>query len=74
VWRDVISGFLMTSSTQILLNGVPGRFISHRRGLRQGDPLSPLLFIIVMDVLTVLFIKAEEHGLLQPISSNSFQH
>jgi hypothetical protein len=74
VWRDVISGFLMTSSTQILLNGVPRRFISHRRGLRQGDPLFPLLFIIVMDVLTLLFIKSEEHGLLQPISSNSFQH
>jgi hypothetical protein len=36
--------------------------------------LSPLLFIIVMDVLTALFIKAEEHGFLQPISSNSFQH
>jgi hypothetical protein len=26
------------------------------------------------DILTVLFIKTEEHGLLQPISSNSFQH
>jgi hypothetical protein len=70
----VISGFLMTSSTQVLLNGVPRRFISHRRDLRQGDSLSPLLFIIVMDVLTVLFVKAEEHGLLQPFSSNSFQH
>lgn len=39
IWRDMLSGLLTTSSTQILLNGVPGQPITHRRGLRQGDPL-----------------------------------
>jgi hypothetical protein len=39
IWRDIVSEMLATSSTQILLNGVPGQYISHRRGLRQGDPL-----------------------------------
>jgi hypothetical protein len=33
IWCDVISGLLATSSTQILLNGVPGEFIAHQRGL-----------------------------------------
>jgi hypothetical protein len=33
IWRDVISGLLMTSSTQIMLNGVPGEYIQHKRGL-----------------------------------------
>jgi hypothetical protein len=28
VWRDMISGLLTTSSTQVLLNGVPGEFIA----------------------------------------------
>lgn len=42
--------------------------IKHQRGLCQGDPLSPMLFILVMDVLGVLFTKAEEVGLLQQLS------
>jgi hypothetical protein len=74
VWRDMIAGLLTTSSTQILLNWVPGDFINHQRGLRQGDLLSPMLFIIVMDALNLLISKAAEAGLLKPLSSRSIQH
>jgi hypothetical protein len=63
-----ISNLLLTSSTQVLVNGEPGERIHHQRGLRQGNPLSPILFILVMDVLNSLFAKAEEDGLLQPLS------
>lgn len=53
--------------TRILLNGEPGKEITHRRGLWQGDPLSPMLFIMVMDALTTLFNKADVLGLMTPV-------
>jgi len=74
IWRDIISGLLATSSTQVLLNGSPGEKIVHRRGLRQGDPLSPMLFILVMDVLCYLVKKASEEGLLEPLARRNLQN
>jgi hypothetical protein len=67
-WCNLVSRLLTTASTRILVNGEPGEVIRHQRGLRQGDPLSPMLFILVMDVLNSLFTKAEGLGLLQPFT------
>jgi hypothetical protein len=58
-WRDWISAMLYTASTQVLVNGRPGDRIRHARGLRQGDPLSPLMFVIVMEVLNALISEAD---------------
>jgi hypothetical protein len=74
IWRDIISGLLSSASTRVLLNGIPGDIISHRKGLRQGDPLSPMLFILAMDVLGFLISKAEAEGLLKPLASRTLQH
>ena len=73
VWCDIISGLLASSSTQVLLNGSPGNKIAHCRGLRQGDPLSPMLFILVMDILCLMVKKASEEALLQPLASRALQ-
>jgi hypothetical protein len=66
-WRRWIATLLSTASSRILLNGRQGEPIQHGRGVRQGDFLSPLLFIVAMDVLHKLFIKASEDGVLRPM-------
>ncbi|WVZ92630.1 LOW QUALITY PROTEIN: hypothetical protein U9M48_038679, partial [Paspalum notatum var. saurae] len=66
-WCNIMSKLLRSSTTRILVNGVPGEPIQHQRGLRQGDPLSHMLFIIVMNVLSSLINRASDAGLLQPI-------
>lgn len=68
-WLGWVSGLLGIASTRVLVNGIPGALISHRRGLRQGDSLSPMLFILAMDVLNLLLRKAEEVGLFQHLAS-----
>jgi len=70
-WCNLVSRLLTTASTRILVNVEPGEEIRHQRGLQQGDPLSPMLFILVMDVLNSLFTKAEGLGLLQPFTRGS---
>jgi len=74
IWCDILSGLLASSSTQVLLNGILGEKISHRRGLRQGDPLSPMLFILVMDVLCYMVKKAADDDMLQPLARRALQH
>lgn len=56
-WRAWICGILSTSTTRIAVNGVPGETIFNCRGLRQGDSVSPMLFILCMEPLHRLFLK-----------------
>jgi mannosylglycoprotein endo-beta-mannosidase len=60
---------LGTAHTRVLVNGGAGPAFRHGRGLRQGDPISPMLFIIVMDVLSGMFRAVEERGLLSDLRS-----
>jgi hypothetical protein len=58
-WLDWISILLSTASTKVLLNGSPGDRICHAKGLQQGDPLSPMLILLVMEVLNALVCMSE---------------
>ncbi|WVZ68219.1 hypothetical protein U9M48_017182 [Paspalum notatum var. saurae] len=65
-WRNWISILLSSASSKILVNGVPGQAISHMRGVHQGDSLSPILFVLAMEVLNSLFRRASTAGVLVP--------
>jgi hypothetical protein len=73
-WLDWIAALLSMGSTQILLNGNPSDKIAHARGLRQGDPLSPMLFLFIMEVLAALIREADDWALLQPLGTCSILH
>lgn len=51
-----------TVSYSYLINGTPHRQVLPKRGLRQGDPLSPYLFILCTEVLTGLCFQEQQRG------------
>lgn len=68
-WRRWISAVFLPEQTSILINGALTDPIKPARGLRQGDPLSPLLFVLVMDALQAMVNRAKLAGLLSPLNA-----
>ncbi|GJW51508.1 RNA-directed DNA polymerase, eukaryota, reverse transcriptase zinc-binding domain protein [Tanacetum coccineum] len=67
----IIKTCLSSSKASILVNGSPTSGFSINRGLRQGDPLSPFLFILVMEGLHNAFADAVGNGLISGININN---
>ncbi|RVW29787.1 hypothetical protein CK203_089330 [Vitis vinifera] len=63
-WVGWMWSCLSSAKFSMLVNGVPVGFFPSTKGLRQGDPLSPYLFVMGMEVLDVLIRKAVEGGFL----------
>jgi hypothetical protein len=59
-----IMACVVSTSYATLINGEATKFFKSNRGLRQGCPLSPLLFILVMEGLSLSLKKAQNDGLL----------
>jgi hypothetical protein len=72
-WTNWISVLLSIASTKVLLNGVPGRRICHGRGLRQGDPLSPMLFVLVMECFSAMIKLADLSDLFSRLHPHSIK-
>ncbi|GJT88668.1 RNA-directed DNA polymerase, eukaryota [Tanacetum coccineum] len=70
-WRNWIQSCLRSSRGSILINGSPTKEFQFFRGLKQGDPLSPFLFILVMESLHISFQRVVDAGLFNGINLSS---
>nr|GEY28825.1 RNA-directed DNA polymerase, eukaryota [Tanacetum cinerariifolium] len=70
-WIRWISGCLHSVVASILINGSPTYEFNIHRGLRQGDPLSPFLFIIAMEGIHVAMKDAMSAGLYNGFRINT---
>ena len=50
-FRDLIFVLVSSASFSVLVNGSPSSFFKASKGLRQGDPISSVLFIILIECL-----------------------
>ena len=67
-WRRWISFCLSTVIFSILINGTPHGFFGSSRGLWQCNPLSPLLFVLVMEAVGKMLDKTVHEGCLSGFS------
>lgn len=68
IWVNLMMECVRTVSFSILVNGSPHGYFSPSRGLRQGDPLSPYLFLLCAEGLHGLLSQAESSGKIQGLS------
>ena len=61
-WVDLVMATIKSVSYSFFINGVPRGFIKPTRGIRQGDPLSPYLFLLCSNGLNGLLKKAVARG------------
>ena len=57
-WKRRVMFCILIVKFSILINGAPCGFFESSRGIRQGDPLSPFSFVIVMDTFSKMLDKA----------------
>ena len=62
LWRIWMSECIGTATASVLVNGCPTEEFPMERGLRQGDPLSPFLFLLAAEGFNVLMLSIIEAG------------
>lgn len=66
-WIDFIKELVCSSIGSVFINKCPCGFFSSSCGLRQGGPLSPYLFILIEEVLSINLERLRLEGVIFPI-------
>lgn len=61
-WVNLVMNCISTASFSVLINGVPKGLIFPQKGLRQGCPLSPYIFIMCAEMFSNMLVHAEKRG------------
>lgn len=61
-WVSLIMQLVFTISFNVKVDGEPTQYFQPMRGLKQGDPLSLYLFILMANALSWLIYKATKDG------------
>jgi len=61
-WLQWMRLIFQSGTSAVLLNGVPGKVFHCRRGVQQGDHLSPLLFVLAADFLQTILNNARRNN------------
>jgi hypothetical protein len=69
-WIRLIMMCVTTANYEVLVNGIPAGRINPTRGIRQGDPISPYLFLICAEALSAMLTKADNEGVLRGVPSS----
>ena len=71
-WLQWIQCIFTSGKSSVLLNGTSGKSFQCKCGVRQGDRLSPLIFVIAADLLQSAINEALRNNLLElPIRRNT---
>ncbi|KAJ9560947.1 hypothetical protein OSB04_006107 [Centaurea solstitialis] len=70
-WISWVEGCLKSARISVLVNGSPTNEFPMERGLRQGDPIAPFLFLIVAEGLHIMVEEALDKGLFKGVKVGS---